>query len=82
MFFSLHVVCFFEVSEMFSHTDPHGKPGMHRSCCRAWGAFAARSERPFSKNKLFVFLWSFAGVVMRMFQSWWVHLQSPFFFAN
>ena len=77
--FSLSMSCFFwGVWNVF----PHG------STWKAWdaqimlsglGAFAARSERPFSKNKLFVFLWSFAGVVMRMFQSWWVHRQSPFF---
>lgn len=54
MFFSLslslHVVCFFEVSEMFSHTDPHGKPGMHRSCCRGWGLLQPEGNGRFRKT--------------------------------
>ena len=55
---------FFEVSEMFSHTDPHGKPGMHRSCCRGWGLLQPEANGRFRKTNCSFF----CGVLRGL---WW-----------
>ena len=41
---------------MFSHTDPHGKPGMHRSCCRGWRLLQPEANGRFRKTNCSFFV--------------------------
>ena len=83
MFFSLHVVCCLRCLKCFPtriHMESLGCTdhvvGVGGFCSPKRTAVCGKKMFPFFSGKWS--LWSFAGVVMRMFQSWWVHLQVVF----